>query len=208
MKRTTRKVYRTQQEIRSFFKSQGLVYLERTRIDWQPLRSKALDQSPYYLENQAYFEALCRTYGELIRQGAKAPMDIRRIDDSVGFGVYAAQDIGKDAFIGEYAGVVQRAHADAGHALDAGGFESDYAWYYLDDIPGAPDLEINGRLEGNELRFINHSDAPNVAVEHTLFEGQWIIIFTAARDIEKGEQLLISYGDAYWEDGWRDLKSI
>ncbi|MBI9082195.1 MAG: SET domain-containing protein-lysine N-methyltransferase [Desulfobacterales bacterium] len=208
MKRATRKTYRTREDIRSFFKSQGLIYLERTRIDWQPLRSMTLDQSPYYLENLAYFLQLCRTYGEMIRQGAKAPIDIRRIDDSVGFGVYATQNIDKDAFIGEYAGVVQLADADAGRALDAGGFESDYAWYYLDDVPDAPDLEINGRLEGNELRFVNHSDSPNVEVEHTLFEGQWIILFTAARDIKKDEQLLISYGEAYWEDGWRDLKSI
>lgn len=208
MKRTNQERYRTKEEILSFFKRQGLVYLERTRIDWPPLRSKALDRSPYYLENQAYFQELCRTYGDKIRQGAKAPMDIRKIDGAVGYGVFAAADIEKNAFIGEYAGVVQPACENAGHRLDAGGFESDYAWYYLDDVPDAPELEINGRLEGNELRFVNHSDRPNVEVEHTLFEGQWIIIFTAARHIEKDEQLLISYGEAYWEDGWRNQKSI
>jgi uncharacterized protein len=47
-----------------------------------------------------------------------------------------------------------------------------------------------------------------VDVEHALIDGYWIIFFKAARKIKADEQLLISYGDAYWEDGWRDLKSL
>lgn len=208
MKRKPTAIYRSRKEILNFFKDSGIAYLERSRIAWRPLLAKALHQSPYFLENEAYFQELSLRYGEQIRRADKAPLYIAEVDHAVGYGVFAAADIEKEAFIGEYAGVVQRAEAEAGRALDAGGYESDYSWYYLDEVPGAPDLEINGRLEGNELRFVNHSDAPNLEVEHTLLEGQWVLFFTAARSIRKGEQLLISYGEAYWEDGWRDCEFL
>ena len=182
--------------------------MKRTRVDWAPLKTMALDQSPYYLENIDYFQELRDSYGDLIRQGGKAALYIGRVDAAIGYGVFAAADIQKGAFIGEYAGVVQRAGEDAGCELENGGFESDYSWYYLDDVAGAPDLEINGRLEGNELRFVNHSQTPNLEVEHTLIEGQWVIFFIAARKIKKDEQLLISYGEGYWEDGWRDREAL
>ena len=208
MKRNVKATPRSRKGMLNFFKDRGIVYLERSRIAWRPLLTKALHQSPYYLENEAYFRELCDRYGEQIRRADKAPLYIEEVGDDVGYGVFAAADIEAGAFIGEYAGVVQPAEDEAGRPLDAGGYESDYSWYYLDEVPGAPDLEINGRLEGNELRFVNHSDTPNLEVEHTLFEGQWVLFFTAARDIRKGEQLLISYGEAYWEDGWRDCEAL
>jgi uncharacterized protein len=208
MKAEQREIYKTNKEIRRFFEKQEILYLERTRIEWKPLLSRKLDNSPYFRENQAYFKELNRRYGEQIERAHKAPLYIRRIDEAVGYGVFAAADIGDRELIGEYAGVVQVADEKSGHELETGGFESDYAWYYLDEVADAPDLEINGRLEGNELRFVNHSQAPNLEVEHTLFQGQWIVFFIAARPIKKDEQLMISYGEAYWEDGWRDIQSI
>ena len=42
-------------------------------------------------------------------------------------------------------------------------------------------------------------------VEHTLYEGQWLIFFLARRRIDSGEQLIIDYGKAYWENGYREM---
>lgn len=208
MKRRYQEIYRTKKEIKQFFKHQGLRYLEKTRIDWKPLLSKELDKSPYYKVNKAEFEALSRKYGDFIENGRMAPLYIKKINDTIGYGVFAAEDIKKDEFIGEYTGVVQIADilSDANDELD--GYETDYTWYYLDEIVGGPDLEINGRLEGNEMRFINHGQKSNVDVEHTLHQGLWIIFFKAKRDIKKDEQLLIHYGEKYWEDDLRDIIKI
>jgi len=118
------------------------------------------------------------------------------------------RDLEKDAFIGEYTGVIQEAKEKAGWELEEGGFESDYSWYYLEEIKQAPTLEINGRFEGNELRYVNHGNEPNVDVEHALVDGHWVLFFKTARKIYADEQLLISYGDAYWEDGYRGLESL
>lgn len=201
-------IYRTRAEIARFFKRNRLVYLNRTRVAWRPLLSMDLSKREYYLENRDFFEQTHRRYAQLIQTSAMAPVYIRRINKKVGYGVFSATELEKDTFIGEYTGVIQEAEENAGEELDKGGFESDYSWYYLEEIEQAPTLEISGRFEGNELRYVNHSNEPNVDVEHALIDGYWIIFFKAARKIKADEQLLISYGDAYWEDGWRDLKSL
>ena len=208
MKNTTTEVYRTLEEIAQFFTRNGLVYLERTRVHWLPLLSMDLSKRDYYLENRNYFEETNRKYSRLIKESHMAPVYIGKVNNKVGYGVYAAAELEKDAFIGEYTGVIQKAEETSGRELDGGGFESDYAWYYLEEIDQAPSLEINGRFEGNELRFVNHSTEPNVGVEHALVDGYWILFFKATRKIKADEQLLINYGEAYWEDGWRELKSI
>ena len=201
-------VYRTRAEIARFFKRNGLVYLERTRVAWRPLLSMDLSRRDYYLENRDSFEETSRRYAHFNKKSYMAPIYIRKINAKVGYGVFAGAELEKGAFIGEYTGVIQEAEEDAGQELDDGGFESDYSWYYLEEIEQAPTLEINGRFEGNELRYVNHGRKPNVEVEHILVDGYWVLFFKAARKIRADEQLLISYGKAYWEDGYRDLKSL
>lgn len=208
MQNNPAEVYRTRGEIAQFFKRNGLVYLERTRVRWLPLLSMDLSKRNYYLENRDYFEETARKYTRLIKESQMAPVYISKVDNKVGHGVYAASELERDEFIGEYTGVIQNAEETAGRELDRGGFESDYSWYYLEEIEQAPALEINGRFEGNELRFVNHSTEPNVDVEHTLVDGYWILFFKTTRKIKADEQLLINYGEAYWEDSWRELKSL
>ncbi len=207
-KGTGNNIYRTREEIRRFFKQQGVTYLKHTRVAWDPLYGIPLEESSYYRENQATFTDLNRLYSTDIRNSRLASVYIKKIDDKLGFGVFAAAPIKKDGFVGEYAGVVQIAAEDAGRELTDGGYESDFSWYYVDEIRQAPDLEINGRFESNEMRFVNHSELSNLEVEHTLLDGQWIIFFRAAVDIKIDDQLTISYGERYWEDGFRTLRNV
>lgn len=200
--------YRTKEEILSFFETQNIKYLKRTRVAWEPLFQMELNATPYYLENRELFQEISTRYQEDIEKCRMAPVYIKQIDPKLGFGVFAAEAIEKDAFIGEYTGVVQVPATNAGREMHSGGYESDFSWYYLDQPEGAPELEINGRLEGNEMRFVNHSNNFNVDVEHTLIQGQWIIFFKAARTIRKDEQLLISYGEEYWGDEYREFLDI
>jgi len=208
MKKNNLEEYRTREEIIQFFKANGLVYLERTRVKWHPLLSMDLSKRDYYIGNKEYFEETGQKYAYLVEKSYVAPVYIKKIGNKVGYGVFAASELEKDEFIGEYTGVIQKAEEESGRELNEGGFESDYSWYYLEEIKQAPSLEINGRFESNELRYVNHSTRPNIDVEHLLINGYWILFFKAARKIKKDEQLLIDYGEAYWEDGWRQLKSL
>lgn len=197
--------YRTEKQVQALFKQLGVAYLPRSRVGFAPLLSARLDRTPYYRANREEFESLARLYGDAIRAADIAPIYIQRVDDAIGLGVFAAAPIQKDTFIGEYAGVVQVAGKDEPCFTTEDGYESDYSWYYLDKPKGLPELEINGRQEGNEMRFVNHGDPPNLKVEHILLDGQWVLFFVAGRKIEKGEELLISYGNEYWEGGFRSL---
>ena len=194
--------------MRIFCKERGVTYLSRTRIDWEPLLSIHLQESPYYLANQAEFDKLEYQYGHSLDQAQIAPIYIKKIDDIIGYGVFAAKNIKRHDFVGEYAGVVQVSGKQTHCYQKTTGYESDYSWYYVDELEQAPNLEINGRLESNEMRFVNHGSPPNLSVEHTLHRGQWALFFTAQTDLKKDEQLLISYGEAYWEKGVRSKPSI
>lgn len=195
--------YRSDSEIKALFEKLGVTYLARARVDWEPLYSWRLESSSYYRENRELFERLDQRYGEEIDQARVAPVYIKKIDDAIGYGVFADQLIRAGDFIGEYAGVVQISGKYTHCFSSDSGYESDYSWYYLDELEQAPPLEINGRCEGNEMRFVNHGAEPNLVVEHTLHRGQWVLFFTAGRDIARDEELLISYGTAYWEEGYR-----
>jgi len=201
-------IYRSKEDILRFFQSRNIKYLERTRIGWVPLLKMNLENTPYYIENKESFQDLSHRYQEDLEKINMASIYIKQVSPKLGLGVFAAEKISKDAFIGEYTGVVQRTTSNTGREMGQGGYESDFSWYYLDPIEGAPELEINGRLEGNEMRFVNHSENFNVDVEHTLFYGHWVIFFKAARTIQKDEQLLISYGEKYWDNDYRKISEI
>ncbi len=199
----SKEVYRTKEEIRKFFEKNNIKYQDRTSVRWKPILKKELYNSDYYVENQECFDEITEEYEDKILNSEMSPIYIKKVSEKIGYGVFADKKIRKNAFIGEYAGIVQLSDPDSYDEENNEGYETDYTWYYLDD--DYPDLEINGRFVCNEMRFVNHSANANVDVEHTLIEDQWIIFFKASRNIKKDEEILISYGEAYWEEGVREL---
>ncbi|MCP3923855.1 MAG: SET domain-containing protein [Desulfobacterales bacterium] len=199
----SKEIYRTKEEIRKFFEKNNIKYQDRTSVRWRPILKKELYNSDYYVENQECFDEITEEYEDKILNSEMPPIYIKKVSEKIGYGVFADMKIRKNAFIGEYAGIVQLSDPDSYDEENNEGYETDYTWYYLDD--DYPDLEINGRFVCNEMRFVNHSNNANVDVEHTLIDGQWIIFFKAKRTIKKDEEILISYGEAYWEEGVREL---
>ena len=121
-------VYRTRgAEIAVFSTEMDWSILKGPGFAWRPLLAMDLSRRDYYRENQDFFEETSRSYGRLIKESHMAPVYIRRINDRVGYGVFAGSKLDKGAFIGEYTGVIQEAEEKAGHELDEGGFESDYS---------------------------------------------------------------------------------
>jgi len=194
------------ENILSFFSNRNIQYLERSRIDWAPLHKIKLNKSLYYRENREEFIRLDTRYGEKIENCFMAPVYIQKINDEIGYGLFAAENLVKGDFVGEYTGVI-RASEELTEVFEDGSYETDFSWDYPDET-GKTTLEINGRLEGNELRFVNHNRDFNLDVEHTLHNGQWLIFFVARRDISADEQLFVSYGDEYWSGGYRQVADI
>ncbi|MBN2658304.1 MAG: SET domain-containing protein-lysine N-methyltransferase [Spirochaetales bacterium] len=194
------------EEILKFFSDRKIRYLARSRVEWKPLLKKKLYKSPYYIENRAEFCELDEKYGKQIDNSEMAPVYIRKINEKVGYGLFAATGLKKGDFIGEYTGVV-RETVELTESFEDGSWETDFSWDYPDEV-GDIELEINGRLEGNELRFVNHGNDCNLDVEHTLHKGLWVVFFVANRDIEKDEQLFVSYGEEYWNGGFREFDEL
>jgi SET domain-containing protein len=97
-----------------------------------------------------------------------------------GTGAFASADILLGSWIIEYVGEkiskeesLERCQANNG------------CIFYLDS-----EHDLDGNVERNAARFINHSCAPNCTVE--LIAGQlWVV---AARDIKGGEEITFNYG--------------
>jgi hypothetical protein len=119
------------------------------------------------------------------------------IDDVMGYGVWTNRDIPAFTYIGEYTGVFRRPYF----------FKDRQNYYcfnyyitmsYWEQNLWAPYL-IDAREEGNFIRYINHSDQPNLDMASTYHGGVLHIIFYAKSFIPKGTQLGYDYGPIYWE---------
>lgn len=197
--------YKTLTEIQNFFKSQGLIYTHSNIIRYEPLKGMDLAKSSYYLENFQEFSRLNRLYGKQIHQHYIPPVELKLISSKLGYGLFALENIPRNSFIGEYTGEVKVAQDTTVYHKNDDGYLTDYAWDYPDEIPNHPLLEIDGRVYGNILRYLNHSFSPNVQSDHTMFENEWRLIFWACEEIKKGQQLLTNYGEEYWSTDAREL---
>ena len=110
--------------------------------------------------------------------------EVKESRPGTGLGLFAKVDIKKGDFILEYTGEkLPNAIADThpGRYL----FEIDDKW------------TINGEGEENTARYINHDCYPNVEAE--IDEDDRILI-SATRAIKAGQELLIDYGDEYFDE--------
>jgi hypothetical protein len=122
----------------------------------------------------------------------RAPVSIRLIDARIGFGVFADRDLTEGEFIGEYGGIVSPADSVT---------DSTYCYKYPSLMLGDEEtvLTIDAGNTGNETRFVNHVRPEHVIHVDEFFNGHWHVVFSVSGPVAKGEQLLIDYGDRYWE---------
>jgi hypothetical protein len=119
------------------------------------------------------------------------------IDDVFGYGVWTNRDIPAFTYIGEYAGILRRPYFFKDR-------ENYYCFSYYITMNywernlWAPYL-IDSKEEGNFIRYINHSDQPNLDMASAYHGGVLHIIFYAKTFIPKGTQLGYDYGPIYWE---------
>jgi len=118
-------------------------------------------------------------------------VEIRFINDQVGYGVFAKRYIPPYTLLNHYAGVLKPDEAIA---------EDNDSTFMFSSFE---DFSIDAAKVGNWCRFMNHSEkkANVTAWEHYSKWGPRIIFTSGRKGIKKGTQLLYSYGDSYWEEG-------
>ncbi len=118
---------------------------------------------------------------------------IRRIDEEVGYGVFAAQRIPACAFVGEYTGIVQERRKKH--------LEDNYYCVRLNTWEmGRKKFVIDAARKGNFTRFINHSAKPNLGLQSIYWRGLPRMIFISLKEISEGTQLTFDYGSFFWKE--------
>uniref|UniRef100_A0A8C1N5S8 [histone H3]-lysine(4) N-methyltransferase n=1 Tax=Cyprinus carpio TaxID=7962 RepID=A0A8C1N5S8_CYPCA len=105
-----------------------------------------------------------------------------------GLGLFAARDIEKQTMVIEYMGDVLRAEVAMRKELL---YNAKNRPAYMFRIDGM--RVIDATRSGSPARYINHSCSPNCVAEVVTFERGHKIIISAARRIERGEELCYDY---------------
>ncbi|MGM0440164.1 MAG: SET domain-containing protein-lysine N-methyltransferase [Chlamydiota bacterium] len=137
-------------------------------------------------------EWLGKLFYHHIQSGFVQDISIRWIDDVLGFGAYAEKDLAAWEYIGEYTGFIKRKHFFFSNI-------NAYCFAYPTAYVHWLKYTIDSQQQGNQTRYINHSDYPNSeATAVYCDDGLFHIIFRAIKDIPRGTQITTDYGFIYW----------
>ncbi len=130
-------------------------------------------------------------YSRELHRGGVAPVYIAWAGEIKGWGLFAREPIAKDAFIGEYAGMVQLVSFFFGNL-------TPYCFHYPLPMRSWLWFTINPQRYGNETRFMNHSEESNCSSHVMFHNGVFRVAICAERNIEKDEELTFNYGKTLW----------
>ena len=187
--------YSTKPQKKKLFKAVGCEYFNFMENNVPRFDKINHEATEHFLLAHETIQALSKKYGHQVEQYALAPMYLQWISPDIGYGVFAAQNIAKNDFIGVYTGQLRVMRLPGDPVPE----DVDYAWYYPICTKTGDRILIDGKLKGNELRFINHDQRPNTKCIDVLVNGRFYMCYIATKDIAKDTQLTISYGDGYWD---------
>lgn len=152
-------------------------------------------EEPPWIWTQSYLGREMRKrgeeYGARITSGWIANMTVVWLGEPIGYGVITNRNLAPGDYIGTYTGAVRRIKRSYPN-LNAYCTHYPTRWwshhYYV----------IDAQLHGNEMRYINHSDTPNLTAMWAVDRGLMHLLFFADEEIPRGEQLTIDYGADFW----------
>jgi SET domain-containing protein len=174
-----------------FFKFLGLQYCPFLLFDTQDFAIKKILQNKIKLvkkdkdNDESYANLICYKWQKETR---KPQLYILYVNDEIGYGLFADQNFCIDDFVGEYCGTVTSKYTEISHCYNVNYYDNN------------SNVIIAPRKIGNELQFANHSKDANVKWQTIVGnDNKYHIIFVAIKNISENEQILVDYGDKYWE---------
>lgn len=169
----------------------GMRYLEKPEIALEILKNKTKND----LKNPNIYEDNENKFGKRVHDSYLVDCYVKFIDDELGYGLFANRFIKSGELIGEYTGII----SDSAKVKD-----HSWSWAYPKDIykiaSDLPSISLDAHYDGNALRFANHSDNPNTTMERIFLDGMARTLYVANKDIDKDQQILVSYGQNYWKN--------
>lgn len=172
----------------------GVRYLSHLRFSDLATLKDAIQNSPWILRKSRWGEEnrqMAVKYQLELQKGYVADITIGWIDDDLGFGVFAQKDIPSGAYIGEYTGLVRRFSRWRPDS-------NAYCFQYSTKFWTWKNFVIDAFKEGNELRFINHSEDPNLKPACIVDRGLLHFVFFSSELIPAGTELTFNYGPDFW----------
>lgn len=172
----------------------GVHYLTHLKFSSYESLKEVIRECPYILKNTYLGEenrALGEQFQKEVAAGQVADVTIQWINSTIGYGVFANKNILAGSFIGEYTGLVRRLrrfHPD----------HNAYCFHYPTRLFSLKYFIIDAINDGNVLRFVNHSDHPNLKPACLVDRGLLHIVLFANKSILKGSELTFNYGSDYW----------
>lgn len=185
--------YLSETEFMSFF---GVKYRRHLTFADYAFFQQVLKNCPWTLQSSvlgADNRALSLQYQLELASGAVADVTIQWIDDILGYGLFANQDFPTGTYIGEFTGRLRRLYRARSDA-------NSYCFHYPTRFWSWNYMTVDALLEGNETRFINHNDTPNLEPLCASDRGLNHIIFVTSKLVQAGEQLTYNYGKDFWRN--------
>lgn len=187
--------YETRAQIAGLFESLGVRYLPAQEIKDPGVFPEPAEESKKFTAWRWMHRRRAKKYGDKVRSRALAPVYVKWVNETVGYGLFARERLRAGTFLGEYTGVVVKT-ADLK--------DGSYSWAC--DEKGSPAepgctvaVSVDALHAGNEMRFVNHSDEPNVDPVWVAVDGAWHLVYVARWPVAKDRQLLVDYGANYWK---------
>lgn len=180
----------------------SLQYREKFNVRYYPwLRFKdedslnhVLKNCPWLLKNTfwgAENREFATVYHQELEEGYVANVTIKWIDEELGYGVFTNQPLEPGDYVGEFTG-------DVRPLLRSKPDQNEYCFHYPTRFWSKDYYVVDALNGGNEMRFINHSDQPNLTPFCILDRQLQHIVFFANQKINPGTQLTYNYGKDYW----------
>jgi hypothetical protein len=171
----------------------GVRYLPFLKFADYALLKEVIKECPLILRSPLGKEnrELGEKYRKEITDGYVVDSTIKWIDPEMGYGLFTNQDLPEGAYVGEYTGEVKplfRAQLNY----------NAYSFHYPTRFWSLNYFIIDGMKQGNELRFLNHNDEPNLTPICIMDRCLLHMSFVTNQAISAGSELTFNYGVDYW----------
>lgn len=132
-------------------------------------------------------------YRDAIFRGEVANISIVWINEILEYGAICNRHIQPGEFIGTYGG-------DLRQIVRGRPWLNEYCVHYPTKWASLNYHVLDARFYGNAMRFVNHSDEPNLAARWVIDRGLMHLLFFAKEFIPRGSQLTVDYGADFWTE--------
>lgn len=187
----------------AFFSKFNVTYRKYLIFEDYTYLKKIMSSCPWLLKYTflgAENRQLAVSFQNQLLEGFIPDVSIQWIDDTLGYGLFACRDFSKGSYMGEFTGKVRPVNSST---LE----RNAYCFHYPTKFFSWNYTVIDALNFGNETRFINHSDSPNLQPISLCEKNNLVhIVFIAKKEIKKEEQLTFDYGKDFWN--YRDKVNI